>query len=651
MFKTALSRCARAAALFSLFTPLAAARPLVVEIDGTDLPRKLLHARVEIPVDARTAREGSLALWYPKWIPGTHGPTGPVQNLAGIVLRDQDGETLKWTREPGEVYRVNVSLPRGIRSVVAELRYVTNQPSTNSKGVDSYGSDLLGFVSPNTVLLVPDGLDAATARVRASLLLPDDWTAVSSLEEDDSGTQLGRDDDDEANRVAWKETTLERFVDSPAMAGLHVKVHDLVEEGAAGTLPPHRMAIFSEAESVVDPPDEVMALYRAMVTEAALLFGSHPYREYDVLLATTNVIGRNGLEHLESSFNVIPQRSLMSEKSLKGWDEYLVPHEFVHSWCGKYRRPAGMVTRDFHSPKDTELLWVYEGLTQHLGAMLAVRSGMTTLEEYRWSLQRSVRSARLRQGREWRPLSDTGASSHTLRGGSASWGHLRRSQDYYSEGALIWLEIDGVLRRLSDGGRTLEDFCRVFFAHDPEHPRVKGFTRAEVVATLGQLVKHDWDGFLRQRVEQPADRLQTRVAEELGLLVQYTNERPEGPGDSKYGELDLRESVGADFGKDGKVRSVQLGSPADAAGLGPGMKVLGIGDHVWNADRLVDTVANSVTTGSIDLLLVSGERLVRRAIDYDGGPRYLVLVRDEEKPDLLADILRPLRPGADTQRE
>lgn len=650
MSKPVLARPVWASVLLLLALP-ALARPLVIEIDGTDLPRKLLHARLEIPVDSSQVQDGVLPLWYPKWIPGTHGPTGPVQNLAGLVLRGRDGDVLEWTRQPGEVYRINVKLPRGTRTVVAELRYVTNQPSTNSMGVDSFGSDLLGFVSANTVLLYPEGLDATSARVRASLLLPDDWSAVSSLNEVAAGSRLGVDEDAEPNRVEWAETTLERFVDSPVLAGLHVKVHDLVEEGRSGELPPHRMAIFSEAESVVDPPDEVVALYRAMVTEAGLLFGSHPFAEYDVLLATTNVIGRNGLEHLESSFNVIPQRSLMSEKSLKGWDEYLVPHEFVHAWCGKYRRPAGMVTTDFHSPKDTELLWVYEGLTQHLGALLAVRSGMTTPEEYRWSLQRSVRSARLRQGREWRPLADTGASSHTLRGGSTSWGHLRRNQDYYQEGALIWLEIDGVLRRMSDGEKTLEDFCRAFFAFDPKYPRTKGHDRDEIVATLNGLVSFDWSGFLHERVDQPAPRLTSRVAEELGLLVQFSNELPEGPDDAKYGELDLRDSIGAEFGKDGQVKSVQLGSAADAAGLGPGMKVLGIGEHVWNSDRLVDTVANSASTGTLDLLLVSGERLVRKPIDYDGGPRFMVLVRDEEKPDLLADILAPLREVEDTQRE
>jgi predicted metalloprotease with PDZ domain len=640
------SRALSAALLLAALAPAAsAAEPMTLAIDATDLPRKLLHSRITIPVPREASRSGgTLGLWYPKWIPGTHGPGGPVQNVAGLVVSEPSGERLAWTREPGEAHRINVTVPRGVREVVVEVRYITNQSTPNSRGVDSFGSDLIGFVSPNTVLLYPDGAMAATTRVRASLVLPDDWTAACALRELPSETTLGVDADDEPNRVAWEETTLETLVDSPVVVGLHAKAHDLVSEGWRGRVPPHVMTVFSEAESVVDLPEDMVALFRSMVEQAALLFGSHPFEHYDALVATTNVFGRSGLEHLESSWNVLPQRALQSVESLDGWNAYLIPHEYAHAWCGKYRRPAGMVTPDYHSPKDTELLWVYEGLTQYLGALLAVRAGITSPEEHRWSLQETVRSLRLRQGREWRALSDTGAASHLLRAGSASWGHLRRSQDYYSEGALVWLEADAVIRRKSEGRSSLDDFVRTFFRFRPDEPVPLGFDRDEVVATLSALADHDWDGFLRERIEQPSPRLATRVTEELGLLVQFTHELPKGPGDEKYDELDLRDSLGVSFSKEGRVRSVQLGSPADAAGLGPGMKVLGVGEHVWSPDRLTDVVARSASTGVVDLLVVSGERIEQRSIAYEGGPRWMVLVRDEEAPDVLADVLEPLEP-------
>ncbi|MEM7246401.1 MAG: hypothetical protein AAF533_13710 [Acidobacteriota bacterium] len=614
---------------------------MTVDIDATDLPRKLLEAKVGVPVSSDISRSGGeLALWYPKWIPGIHGPGGPVQNLAGLIVTDGAGQRLAWSREPGDVNRINVTVPRGLRSVSLELRYITNQPSTNSRGVDSFGSELLGFISPNTVLFYPDGARAADTMVRASLTLPDDWQAVTALKER-KGSTAEVDRDEKPGRVEYDVTDLSTFVDSPIMVGRHVRAYDLVVEDVAETTPPHLMSVFSEAESVIDLPDDMVELFENMVTQGALLFGSFPFESMDIMVATTDSLGRNGLEHLSSTFNVIPQRSLQSVKRFKGWDEYLIPHEYVHAWVGKYRRPAGMDTPDFHTPKGTELLWVYEGLTQHLGVILNVRSGFTSEEEYEWSLQRSVRNFRLRQGRDWRPLIDTCAASHTLRGGSESWSHLRRSQDYYGEGALIWLEVDAVMRRLSRDETNLDEFSRRFFEHRPDEPNPRSFTRADVIEELSGLVQHDWEAFFRERLDEPGPRLATQVAKELGYLVQFTNELPEGPDDSKYDELDLRDSIGASFRGSGEVRSVQLGSPADAAGLGPGMKVIGIGDFVWTKERLIDEIERSPETGRLDLLVASGEKLVKKPVIYDGGPRFMVLKKKSGEPDRLGEILKP----------
>lgn len=622
------------------------AGPMSIEIDATELPRKLLHAKLTIPLDGPLARNGGeLALWYPKWIPGTHGPGGPVQNIGGLTMSDEDGAAIEWTRQPGEVYRINAQIPAESDSLIITIRYITDQSSTNSHGVDSFGSELLGFVSPNTVLFYPDGADVAQLEIRPSLILPDDWSAASALIEIEAESTSGDDDDDDPGRIEYETTTVETFVDSPVMLGRYMEPYDLVTEKLAETVPPHVMSIFSEAESVVEIPDDVKQLFVDMVTQAALLFDSHPFEHFDILVATTDEMGRNGLEHLASTFNVVGQRTLQSAKRLSGWDEYLIPHEYVHSWVGKYRRPAGMITTDYHTPKNTELLWVYEGLTQHLGEIINVRCGMTTPEEYRWSLQRAVRGHRLRQGRAWRALADTAAASHILRGGSRNWGSLRRGQDYYGEGAIIWLEADAIIRRLTDGDKSLDEFVRAFFKFREDQPVPLGFTRADIVDALNSVVEHDWNAFLRERIEEPTEHFASNVASELGYTIEYTNTAPEGPDGARYDELDMRDSIGASISGGGRIDEIILGSPADQTGLGPDMEIVGVGEFVWSRERMLDALAASAETGSIDLMLVSGDKYITKTIVYDGGPRYMILVRDDDDddaPDPLEEILKPL---------
>jgi len=643
-----------------------------VEIDATDLPRKLLRGTVRLPV-SRTLRaeDGTIALWYPKWIPGTHGPGGPVQNIAGLYVHNAKGEALEWEREPGEVYRINVHAPRDTRELVITIRYITNQDVPNSRGVDSYGSELIGFISPNTILMYPDPAPADELIVRPSLRLPKEWSAASALREqthDDDGDENSDSDNhndndndngnhdrartasdgasDNASQEDWRTieyepTTLERFVDSPIMLGRYMRVYDLVEEEMKGAIPPHRMPLFSEAKSVIEIPDDVHQAYQRMVTQAALLFDSHHFESFDVLTATTNALGRNGLEHLSCTFNIIGQRSFQSLDRLDGWDQMLLPHEYVHSWCGKYRRPAGMATDDFHTPKDTALLWVYEGLTQYLGRVIEVRSGLMTEEEFEWSLYRNIRSARHRQGRDWRPLADTGAASHILRAGSRNWAHLRRGQDYYNEGALLFLEADAKIRNLTEGDKSLDDFCRRFFAYRPDAPNPRPFDRREVIDALNAVVAYDWETFIHERIDEPKDEFGLGLLNELGYQLHYNNTPPEGPGRSRVDPLDARDSIGATFSSNGTVREVLLDSPADQAGLGPDMRIVGVGEYTWSRERLIDAIAESARTGAIEVMLVSGDKYITKTIEYDGGPRFMTLVKSDEGNTILADILKP----------
>lgn len=623
-----------------------------LDIDATDLPRHLLSGTMTIPLTpalAADAADGSLGLWYPKWVPGSHAPGGPVENIAGLFITDQQDRPITWTRTPGELWRLEARVPADATELRVTIRYICDQPGDNSRGLDSFGSEDIGIISPNTVLLCPEGIDMTTWMVETTLRLPDEWDAATALERLDAGEQRGQGANDvsETPVINYGPTTLELLIDSPIMVGRHHKTYLLndpenPDETGGVRTPPHRLHVFSEVESAVRIHDAVLANYRAMVKQSAIMFGSHPFDSMDILLATSNVLGRNGLEHLRTTLNVIPLGTLDDPANLRGWDRMLVPHEFVHSWCGKYRRPTGMITGDLHSPQDTELLWLYEGLTQYLGSVLEVRSGMATPEEYAWDLQGRIRWARLQQGRAWRTLADTGAASSSLRGGSATWAHLRRSQDYYDEGSLMWMEADAIIRRLTEGRKSLDDFCRSFFHCDPaEDPIPKGYIRQDVIAALNGVVSYDWDAFIRERAETPRDRAVLSVADELGYTIQFTNTPPSGPRDARLDALDARDSLGLTIGWDGSIGTVLLNTPADEAGLGPRMRIIGVGEHVWSRARFVEALEASAATGHVRLLMTSGDRIIEKVITYDGGPRYMTLVRDAAKPNPLADILKP----------
>lgn len=623
-----------------------------IAIDATDLPRKLLTATVEIPIQTDEEKT-AVALWYPKWVPGSHGPGGPVANVAGLLIKDDAARVCEWSRTVGEPHRLLVQVEPGSTKLHVQVRYITNQPTTTSIGHDSFGSALVGIVSPSSVLFYPEGIDIDDAKVVATLRLPAGWQAASALptlitEDAEPNTSMMND----SNELTYQPVSIRSFVDSPIMCGKHHRTYDLVParykihhpDSDSIVIPPHRLQLFSEAESVLDVPEEMLQKLRQMVTQTGLLFRSHPFDEFDILLATSDLLSRNGLEHSRSTLNVLGQRSLQSVDELKGWDRLLVPHEYIHAWCGKYRRPAGMVTNDYHTDKATELLWVYEGLTQYLGELIEARSGLMTADEFSHRLAVEVRHAIHQQGREWRSLADTGACSHTLRAGSSFWPRLRRSQDYYMEGMLFWLEADAIIRDQTHGARSLDDFCRDFFRTSPQSPHPNEYHRQDVVDALNRVSEFDWDGLISRRIERVSDRFDPQVASRLGYTIQYSNEKPNIPAKTfrRSNGVDAIDSLGAVFDSGGKVSDLLLDSPAHQAGLGPGMKIVGINGHAWSENRLRDAISMSANSGQIELMVVSGDSFATHTIAYDGGPRFMKLVRNDSKQDLLADILKPL---------
>jgi predicted metalloprotease with PDZ domain len=606
-----------------------AAPNIVIEVDAREVSRALLHARLEIP-----AAPGELILWYPKWIPGVHAPAGPVQNLAGLRFETAAGDAVIWRRDDEEMNRFHLTVPAGADRVVAKLDYICNQPTVNSSGVDSFGNSKLAVINWNTVLLYPEkaAIDAATATVR--LRLPRGWKFGTALPSDGGSEEEG-----------WKfaPMTLRRVVDSPLICGEHFRTIELTGRNT----PPAFLHLTSETPSAIAIEDKLIANYRKLVAEAVALFGGARFEGYHFLVVCSDSLPRNGLEHLASSFNEVGERELVDDKKRKSWPAYLLPHEFVHSWCGKFRRPASMVTTSFHSPEKTRLLWIYEGLTQYLGEVLTVRCGLLTPEENLPMLAAKLDFLIRQSGRHWRSLEDTAIASWLNRAHSQSWGQLRRGQDYYDEGLVVWLEVDALIRERSGGQKSLDDFCRKFFAADREKsPVVLGYELNEVTGVLQQLVPdQDWAKFFDERVNKARQTLGLDFLPKLiGYRLQYDAKPSDylAERDRERKQVTATASIGIIASEDGRVNSVVPASPADKAGLAAGMTISGVNGRKFSGQRLKDGIADSVTAGKIELLLLDGETFRTVKLDYNEGPKYLELTRTPDHPDVLSTILKPL---------
>ncbi len=406
----------------------------------------------------------------------------------------------------------------------------------------------------------------------------------------------------------------------------------------------------SESPSALAVGPKIVDIYSRVVREAGTLFGACHYLEFHFLVTCSDDLGYLGLEHLTSSVNGVMERDLVDRGRPKGWVANLLPHEYVHSWCGKFRRPAGMCTSDFHTPQKTRLLWVYEGLAEYLGEVLMVRSGLLSLSEYRDRLSSTIRSLSHHEGRRWRSLEDTASASYMLRGSSPNWNDLRRDQDYYFEGMLLWLEADAIIRERSAGKKSLDDFCRAFFGVSMSNAKVVPYELPEIVTLLAAQAEFDWAPFLAKRVSQPLESMPLDFVARCGYHLQYTARPPteqmtrqsRGMGDG----VAVQDSIGLSLGGDGHISEVVPGMIGDRSGLAPGMKVVGVNNKTFSHQRLLDAIAESTTRHKIDLLLVEGEEFRTVVLNYADGPRYVELVRDTAKPDLLAEILKPVAPCA-----
>ncbi len=604
-------------AIIALATALHAAGPVIVlNVDATQAPLKILHARMEMQV-----KPGPLTLYYPKWIPGLHEPAGPIANVTGLNFK-ANGKTVPWRRDLLDVFTFHVDIPPGASRLEVAFDYLESGMSAGP-AAGSATNKLLVFTW-NQALLYPAGIPAAQLVYAPTLRLPAGWKFGSALA---LANQAGSD-------VVFQPVTLERLVDSPVIAGQYFRAFDITPPGDAVH---HEVDFVADSEAALAMSPETQQEMRQLIAETGKMFGARHYREYHFLVALSDQLLHFGIEHHESSENRLGERELLSPDAGRGVGS-LLAHEFAHSWCGKYRRPANMSTPDYQTPMETDLLWVYEGATTFLGDVLAVRSGLTKADDFPQHLANTAADMGPgTPGRRWRSLLDTAVSVPGMfRGGG--FGNWRRGSDYYPEGDLLWLEVATIIQGESGGRKSLEDFLRAFFGGANNGPEVKPYTAADVIRALNEVVPYDWSGFFEQRVASPAPDTPTGGILRSGWKLVW--DQP-APGEARQANPEY--SIGLSVGRDGTVMDSIYDGPAFKAGVVPGMKVLGINGRIYRPDYLNDAIAAAKTSAEpIQLLVVSDEYISPRTIDYHEGPKSPRLVRDPSKPDLLNEMLKPL---------
>src|SRR5512139_3233438 len=428
----------------SLASAASSARPLDLTVDATDAPRGIFHARLVVP-----ASPGPMALAYPKWIQGEHTPTGPIAQLVGLSIK-AGSAVVPWRRDPIDQFLFRLEVPAGADSVTVEYDYLSPVGSFGSGyGETPNATPHVLIVDWHNVVLFPAGPAADDISVRARLRLPAGWkydTALASTTAPDGS-------------LVFSPVSLYSLIDSPVLAGDHFRT-EVIETGDR----PARLSVAAEREAALAIVPEKLAAIRRLPAEARALFGATHYRSYCWLVALGDTLDENGLEHHEST-DIRQPIGLFTDPQTALALDFVIAHEYIHSWNGKFRRPAGLAPRDTQQPLDDELLWVYEGMTRYLDVLLPARSGMRTPAQSRDYLAwRAGRQDRDRPGRRWRPIADTAVSAPTIWNAPADWTNYRRSgKDYYDESALVWLEVDTILREKTVGRQSLDDFCRDFF--------------------------------------------------------------------------------------------------------------------------------------------------------------------------------------------
>lgn len=601
--------------------------PITLSVDLTDAPRKILHATETIPV-----QPGPMTLVYPEWIPGEHGPTGPLINQAGLIITTPSGAPVKWERDLVDMYSYHITVPADTTQLDVKMDFLATSGAQFTAGGSTSAN--LALLSWNTVLVYPLNGDIAHTKVadilvKPSIKIPEGWKFGTALDADASPT-------------SFKTVSLEQLIDSPVLAGRWFREIDLAPE----VTPKHYLDLAGDGPEDIALSQQHIDQFSNLVRETGALYKSRHYDSYHFLVTLSDQVAHFGLEHHQSSDDRVPEKTFIDEGSFTEEGD-LLPHEFTHSWNGKYRRPAGLATANYQEPMKGNLLWVYEGLTNYLGDVLAARTGIWSASVFRdrlATIEADFNDAR--PGRTWRDLQDTASAAQVLYAAGGPYDNWRRDVDYYSEGDLLWLEVDATIREKSHDKKSLNDFIAAFHGLGGNTPpEVVPYTFEDVVAGLNAVVPNDWATFLRTRL----DSNQLHAPELAGLNAlsgykltytdkpNYWSQLLEGDG------LNATYSLGLTVSANGTLGDVIVGGVAYKAGLAPGFQIIAVNGRAFTPALLRSAIQSAKGSGpAIDLIVENTGYFKLITLNYHDGERYPQLQRVDATPDRLDTILEPL---------
>ena len=591
-----------------------------LHVDATDIDQHVFRVRQSIPVVAA----GRMTLLMPQWLPGKHAPRGEIEKIAGLVIR-ANGRELTWKRDPLDMYAFHVDVPAGVPALDVSFQFLSATMPDQGRVVVT--REMLNL-QWEAVSLYPAGYYTRQIPVSASVTYPAGWQAATALRPV-AGAVPG------PNHVTYQTVSYETLQDSPVFAGKYFRKDDLGHGVTLNTV--------ADDPKELKIPAEVLQKHRSLVTQAVRTFGARHYDHYDFLLAITNRMGGIGLEHHRSSENQNDPGYFTDWKNSLP-DHNLLPHEFVHSWDGKFRRGADLVTPDFRTPMRDSFLWVYEGQTQFWGHVLEARSGMSSKSDILDKLANIAAGLDHRAGQTWRSLDDTTNDPIISARRPKGWTSWQRSEDYYNEGMLVWLEADAIIRQGTGNRRGVDDFARAFFGIRDGDWGVVPYTFDDLVRTLNSVHPYDWSGFLTRRLTEKSPGAPLGGFTRSGYRLEYSDTPNNAAmiAAKRSTATDLSFSLGLSADKDGKITNVQWGGPAFAAKLTIGQTIVAVDGKTFSGDA-IKTAVTAAKGGTRPIrLTVKRDDTVREVpVNYAGGLRYPRLVKVGKGDGPLDLLLRP----------
>jgi predicted metalloprotease with PDZ domain len=621
-FITTMAFCAASATAL-------AQTPITLSVDLNDAPRKILHATETLPV-----QPGPLTLVFPKWIPGEHMPSGPIDNQAGFFITG-NGSPIGWERDNLDMFTYHLTVPQGVSTLVVKTDFLaTASPSGFSAGASTSAS--LALLSWNSVLVYPLSSPTASAAdilFTPSITIPAGWRFGTALEPTSTGA---------SQTTTFKTISIEMLIDSPVLTGRYFREVPLAPE----ITPRHYLDMAGDGPEDIALSDEHIAQFSKLIRETGALYKSRHYTAYHFLVTLSDQVAHFGLEHHQSSDDRVAERTFVDDQAffLNG---LLLPHEFTHSWNGKYRRPAGLATANYQQPMIGDLLWVYEGLTEYFGDVLAARCGIWTPEQYRDRLATVAADLDHTPGRTWRDLQDTATMAQILYMTGGAYENWRRSTDFYDEGELVWLDVDTTIREKTSGKKSLNEFAAAFLGLGGNTPpKVVPYTFEDIVAGLNAVVPNDWATFLHTLLDtnRPGAPLNGIIQGGYKLTYTDTPNAWSAAAIAQDGTPSFWYSLGLRLTRDGAIQDVLIGSVADKAALGPGMQIIAVDGRAYTPSILRAAIKDAKGEGkpAIELIVENTNTYRVLKLDYHEGERFPQLVRTPGTPDRLDDILKPM---------